>query len=64
MNDVAHFEAYLYDEISGFKEWVGTADIQTIKKHGLAADLSYPLYGPKIPGGWGYKDPKFSNRFN
>jgi hypothetical protein len=34
MNDVAYF---------GFKEWVGNADLDTVKRHGLAADLRYPL---------------------
>jgi hypothetical protein len=38
--------------------------MKTIKKYGLAADLSYPLYGSKIAGGWGFKVPKFKDKFN
>jgi hypothetical protein len=64
MNDTLYFETYLFDPITGSKEWIGTADVSTIKKYRLAADLSYPLYGPRIPGGWGYKAPKFKDKFN
>jgi hypothetical protein len=64
MNDTAYFETYLYDPASGFKEWVGTADLDTLKRHRLAGDLRYPLYGAKNLGEWSYKAPEFSDRFN
>ena len=49
----AFYEAFLYDDITGHKEWVGTADLETIEKFGLAADLRYPYYGEKTADGWG-----------
>jgi hypothetical protein len=63
MNQTAFYETFVYDPIIGFKDWVGTADVDTIIKHGLAADLSYPLYGNKTPSGWGYKAPRYRDKF-
>jgi hypothetical protein len=57
VNQTLFYEAFVYDPITDSKDWVGTADVETIKKHGLAADLSYPLYGKKTPTGWGFKAP-------
>jgi hypothetical protein len=35
------------------------APLETIQKHGLAADLSHPLYGDEklCINGWGFKAP-------
>ncbi len=63
MNQTIFYETFVYDPVTGFKDWVGTGDVETIKKHGLAADLSYPLYGEKTANGWGYKAPRYQNRF-
>ena len=43
--------------------WMGTASLEAIKKHGLGADLSYPLHGDKkmCVDGWGFKAPQ--NRY-
>jgi hypothetical protein len=62
MNDTAYFETYLYDPASGFKEWVGLPTWTQSKD--TEADLRYPLYGPKNLGGWSYKAPEISDRFN
>ena len=40
-----------------------SADEDTIMKHGLAADLSFPLYGNKTLNGWGYKAPRYGDKF-
>lgn len=42
---------------SSLQNWMGTATLETIRKHGLLADLSYPLYDDagKYPGGWACK---------
>lgn len=63
MNQTVFYETFVYDPITGFKDWVGTADVATIKKHQLAADLSYPLYGEKTVSGWGFKAPRYQDRF-
>jgi hypothetical protein len=64
MNDTAFFETFVFDPLTGFKDWVGTADLETIKKHGLAADLGYPLYGKRTASGWGFKALRYRDRFN
>jgi hypothetical protein len=37
--------------------WMGTASVETIKKYGLKADASYPLWADarKCVDGWGYR---------
>ncbi len=60
----AFYETFVYDPITGLKDWVGTADIETIKKHGLAADLRWPYYGEKIPDGWGCKSKRYRDKFH
>jgi hypothetical protein len=42
-----------------FDIWMGTASAETIRKHGLGADLGFPLYCDEkvCIGGWGFKSP-------
>ena len=52
------FEAFEVNRFTGEKgRWRGTATLETIAKFGLAADLSYPLYGDEslAVDGWGYR---------
>jgi hypothetical protein len=54
------FEAFEYNRLtSEVGRWRGTATLETIATLGLAADLSYPLYGDEslAVDGWGYKAP-------
>jgi hypothetical protein len=59
------FEAYATrDPFTGsLNGWLGTATLATIRKFGLLADYSYPLYGNAelAADGWGCKAPR--NRF-
>ena len=57
-------------EISAFNSstcqydiWMGTAPLETAKRYGLGADLSYPLYADEslCVDGWAFKSPQ--NRF-
>lgn len=60
MNRIVFYNAFAYNAITcQFDLWRGTATPETIKKHGLGADLSYPLYGneKQCVDGWGYKAP-------
>jgi hypothetical protein len=55
---VAFYEAFAFNPSTGDDDiWFGTAPLATIRKHGLKADLSYPLYGDATlcVEGWGYK---------
>ncbi len=63
MNQTVFYETFVYDPITGSKDWVGTADLETIKKHNLAADLSYEVHGEKTANGWGCKNPRYQARF-
>jgi hypothetical protein len=54
------YEAFEYNRLTGeVGRWRGTATLETIAKHGLAAALWYPLYADSsiAPNGWGYRAP-------
>jgi hypothetical protein len=58
MNQTAFYEAFAFNPSTcDYDLWMGTATIETIKKNGLKADLSYPLYGDEklCVDGWGYR---------
>jgi hypothetical protein len=65
MNRTAFYEAFAScNPFTGLLEgWMGTATLETIRKRGLLADLSYPLYGDAALAvdGWGCKSA--ANRF-
>ena len=57
---IVFYEAFAYNpSTASYDLWKGTAPLATIKKHGLVADLSYPLYGDEkmCVDGWGYRAP-------
>jgi hypothetical protein len=47
MNQTTFYEAFAAcNPFTGLLErWMGTATLETIRRHGLFADLSYPLHG-------------------
>jgi hypothetical protein len=58
MNQVPLFEVFAFNPSTcDYDIWMGTATLETAKKHGLKADLSYPLYTRQADcaDGWGYK---------
>jgi hypothetical protein len=60
-NQSAFYETFAYNPSScQFDRWMGTAPLETVAKHGLGADLSYPLYGDESQcvHGWGFKSPE------
>jgi hypothetical protein len=64
MNQVVFYETFAFNpRTCQYDIWMGTAPVETIKKHGLAADLSYPLYcdAKFCVDGWGFKSPQ--NRY-
>lgn len=62
MEQVKFYEAFATSNpFTGLLEgWMGTATLETIRKHELLADLSYPLYGDATQAvdGWGCKSPQ------
>lgn len=61
MAQIAFYETFAYDPITcGYDRWMGTAPLETVARHGLKADLSYPLYGDEklCVEGWGFKSPQ------
>jgi hypothetical protein len=65
MNQTTFYEAFAAcNPFTGLLErWMGTATLETIRRHGLFADLSYPLHGDEAQGidGWGCRSAE--NRF-
>lgn len=58
MKQVAFYEAFALNlSTCEFDLWMGTATLETIKKHGLRADINHPLYGDEslAVDGWGYR---------
>jgi hypothetical protein len=58
MNQIALFEVFAFDPSTcDYDKWMGTATLETARKLGLKADLTYPLYADKrtCADGWGYK---------
>jgi hypothetical protein len=61
MIQIVFYEAFAFNPTTcNYDIWMGTATLATIKKLGLAADLSYPLYGDEsmCTDGWSYKAPR------
>ena len=59
MTQIVYYEAFAFNPSTcNYDLWMGTAPIETIKKSGLAADLSYPLYGDAsmCVDGWAFKN--------
>lgn len=57
---IIFYEAFAFNPATcEYDLWRGTAPLETIRKHGPKADLSYPLYGDEklCVDGWGYKAP-------
>jgi hypothetical protein len=58
---IAFYEAFAFNPSTcEYDVWMGTAPLNTIERHGLKADLSYPLYADKkLCGidGWAFKAP-------
>ena len=55
------YEAFAFNPSTcEFDIWMGTAPLETIKKHSLGADLSYRLYGDETQciECWGFKSPR------
>jgi hypothetical protein len=65
MKQIVFFETFAYDRLTCNDLWMGTAPLETIEKHGLAADLSHPLCGDEklCINGWGFKSPEARARF-
>ena len=62
---IVFYEAFAYNPSTcEYDLWMGTAPLATIKKYGLRADVSYPLYGSETMcvGEWGYKAPRPNQR--
>jgi hypothetical protein len=60
MKQITFYDAFAYNPATCYPDrWMGTAPLETIQKHGLAADLSHPLYGDEklCINGWGFKAP-------
>ena len=60
MNQTAFYYAFAYNPSTVSHDiWAGTATLAAIRKAGLKADLSYPLYGDiKLAvDGWSFKAP-------
>jgi hypothetical protein len=61
MKQITFYETFAYNTATcDYDRWMGTAPLETIRKYGLAADLSYPLYGNEnlCINGWGFKAPQ------
>jgi hypothetical protein len=59
-NQIAFYHAHAFNPATvQFDIWMGTAPLETIKKYGLGADLSWPLYGDmsQCVDGWRFKAP-------
>jgi hypothetical protein len=58
MKQIAFYETFAYNPVTcDYDRWMGTAPVEAIAKYGLAADLSYPIYGDAklCVDGWGLK---------
>ena len=58
MEQITFYETFAWNPATyEFDRWMGTAPLETIKKHGLGADLSNPLYGNETQcvDGWACK---------
>jgi hypothetical protein len=58
MSTVAYYEAFAYNpQTCSHDVWKGTATLDTIRKAGLKADLSHPMYADKslAKDGWACK---------
>ena len=61
MKQIAFYEAFAFNPATcNYDRWMGTAPLETVRKYGLGADLSHPLYGDEklCVNGWGYKAPQ------
>jgi hypothetical protein len=66
MKQMVFYETFAFNPSTlDFDVWMGTAPLETIRKHGLAANLSYPLYGDEksCVNGWGHKSAAARARF-
>jgi hypothetical protein len=59
MNNIAVFETFHEDAITGHREWMGTATAAAAKKHGFKCDLAWPYYTDEkqLCHGWGFQSP-------
>jgi hypothetical protein len=60
MNQTRYFNAFAYNPSTvSYEIWAGTATLAAIRKAGLKADLSYPVYGDEklAVDGWTFKAP-------
>ena len=61
MTQIAYYEAFEFNPLTCDRDlWIGTAPLSTIRKYGLRADLSYPLYGDEslCVDGWACRGPR------